>query len=107
KRCGFMPRLRRVATRHEMRCALEQESWDIVFADCKLPIFSGTEALALIRNLGFNIPAICLSGSEDSSKTDEVLNAGARALIKKDNLDPLCAAIRQVLNREPTKPKEN
>jgi CheY-like chemotaxis protein len=99
RRCGFAPRTRRVDNGPELRRALEQDSWDIIITDHKLPTFSGAEALALIRELGLNIPTLCVSGSADPARLTEVLAAGACALISKDDLAPLCAAVMSALNR--------
>ena len=79
--------------------ALEQESWDIVFTDCRLPRFSGIEAMALIREIGLRIPTLCLTGSPDPKKLEETLSAGACGVINKDNLAPLCDAVTRVLAR--------
>jgi len=99
KRCGFTLRVWRVDNGPELRRALEQDSWDIVTTDDLLPTFSAAEALALIRDIGLNIPAICITGNADPAKITEVLDAGVCALISKDNLDPLSAAVTGALER--------
>src|SRR6185369_16119297 len=75
------------------------DPWDIIFTDHKLPTFSGAEALALIREIGLNIPTLCVTGSADPSRISEILDAGACALVNKDDLAPLCAAVTDALNR--------
>ena len=99
RRCGFAPRARRVDSGPELRLALEQDPWDIIITDHKLPTFSGTKALALIRDIGLNIPTLCVTGSADPARISEVLDAGACALVSKDDLAPLCAAVTDALNR--------
>ena len=99
RRCGFTPRARRVDNGPELQRALEQDSWDIIITDSKLPTFSGTEALALICAIGTNIPTLCVTGSADPARIREVLDAGACALISKDDLAPLCAVVTSALNR--------
>jgi CheY-like chemotaxis protein len=103
KRCGYSPRFKRVDNGAELRRALEQESWDIITTDNQLPTFSGAEALAMLRDIGLNIPTICITGSADPSKITTVLDAGACALISKDDLAPLCAAVTDALNRRPAR----
>jgi len=98
RRCGFEALVKRVDNHAEMRRALEQDRWDIVFADCKLPMFSGPEALGLIKEMGLNIPTLCVTGSQDPEKIAELLNAGACALIDKNDLAPLCSVVARVLN---------
>jgi len=98
-RCGFTPRVRRVDNGPELRRALEQDSWDIIITDNKLPTLSGAEAFALIRAMGMNIPTLCVTGSVDPAKIREVLDAGPCALISKDDLAPLGAAVTSALNR--------
>jgi len=100
KRCGFTPRVRRVFDRTEMRRALDQDAWDIIITDNQLPTFSGAEALALVRELGLNIPTLCVTGSADPVRIAEVLDAGACAIVSKDDLAPLCLAVNDALNRK-------
>src|SRR4029077_19821916 len=85
----------------ELRRVLEQDSWDIIITDHKLPSFSGAEVLALIRDIGLNIPTLCVTGSADPAKLREVLDAGPCELISKDDLTPLGAAVTSALNRRP------
>jgi CheY-like chemotaxis protein len=99
RRCGFAPRARRVDSGPELRLALEQDPWDIIITDHKLPTFSGAEALALIREIGLNIPTLCVTGSTDPTRISEVLDAGVCELIGKDDLAPLCVAVARALNR--------
>ena len=99
KRCGFIPQVKRVDSGPGLRRALEQYFWDIIITDHNLPTFSGAEALAVIRETGLNIPTLCVTGSADPAKIREVLNAGACALINKDDLTPLCAAVTEALIR--------
>jgi len=100
KRCGFTPRVRRVFDRTEMRRALDQDAWDIIITDNQLPTFSGAEALALVRELGLNIPTLCVTGSADPVRIAEVLDAGACAIVSKDDLAPLCLAVNEALKRK-------
>src|ERR1051326_2048072 len=68
RRCGFATLVRRVDNGPELRRSLEQDSWDIIITDNKLPAFSGREALAMIRGSGLNIPTLCVTGSDDPAK---------------------------------------
>lgn len=101
RRCGFATLVRRVDNGPELRRSLEQDSWDIIITDNKLPTFSGKEALAMIRDSGLNIPTLCVTGSDDPAKVAEVMDAGACALISKDDLAPLCAAVKAALKLGP------
>jgi two-component system sensor histidine kinase EvgS len=101
RRCGFTLRVWRVDNGPELRRVLEQDSWDIIITDHKLPSLSGAEVLALIRDIGLNIPTLCVTGSVDPAKLREVLDAGPCELISKDDLTPLGAAVTSALNRRP------
>ena len=99
RRCGFAPQVKQVDSGPALRRALDHDFWDVIITDHKLPAFSGAEALALIHATGLNIPTLCVTGSADPAKIREVLNAGACALISKDDLSPLCAAVARALDR--------
>lgn len=97
RRCGFSPQARRVDTGSDLRRALEEETWDLVITDCRLPSFSGADALALVRRARPRTPVICVTGHHDPATIAQILNAGAFAVISKDELAPLCAAVRRAL----------
>jgi CheY-like chemotaxis protein len=54
--------LRRVETADALRRALEGSSWNLAIADYTMPQFSGTKALAMIRDHGIDLPFIFVSG---------------------------------------------
>ena len=99
RRCGFAPQSRRVDNEPDLRRALKESSWDIIITDHKLPTFTASEALALIREMSLNIPTLCVTGSTDPETIKEILDAGACALISKDDMAPLCAAVTSAMHR--------
>jgi DNA-binding NtrC family response regulator len=62
ERKGYTPLHQRVETKEDFPAALENQTWDAVISDYVLPQFSGPDALKSLRNLGFDIPFIIVSG---------------------------------------------
>ena len=63
KRAGFDVTWERVQSAAHLERALERSPWDIIVGDNSMPGFSGTEALALVRSRGLDIPFIFVSGT--------------------------------------------
>jgi signal transduction histidine kinase len=98
KSCGYTPLVERVACEETMRHALGWGPWDIVFTDHALPRFSGLDALALLRKMKSQIPALSITGNADPKITEQMLEAGADACISKDDLSTLCDAVEDALS---------
>ena len=62
-RSGYTLHWRRVQTEADLREALGAEAWDLVISDYDLPTFDALGALAVVRELGLDLPFIICSGS--------------------------------------------
>lgn len=95
---GYSVSHRRVASAQALNEALEYRQWDIVLADYALPGFGGASALSMIRNRGFDIPFIFVSGTLGEETAVAALKAGAQDYIMKDNLQRLLPAVQRELS---------
>src|SRR5260221_608630 len=93
----------RVETREQFEQALRQNSFDLILADCKLPRFSGLEALSLARAQHPHIPFVFLSGTIGEEAAIESLRNGATDYVLKDRLSrlvpPVMLALTDTKNR--------
>jgi two-component system response regulator AtoC len=78
---------------------LEQESFDAVILDLKLPGMSGQEVLSWIRDRGLPTPVIMISAHGQIPDAVEALKAGARDYLVKP-FDPaeLLVRLRQLVD---------
>ncbi len=97
KRAGFTAECARVQTAAEVAAALDRGSWDIIVGDNSMPGFSGTEALALVRSRGLDIPFIFVSGTMGEDLAASALEAGAGDALAKGDLRRLVPVIRREL----------
>src|SRR5437762_4884754 len=97
QRAGFTATCTRVQTAAEVAAALDRGSWDIIVGDNSMPGFSGTEALALVRSRGLDIPFIFVSGTVGEDLAAQALEAGAGDALAKGNLRRLIPVIRREL----------
>jgi PAS domain S-box-containing protein len=97
QRGGFNADFERVETAAAMQAALELQSWDIILSDYRLPLFSGTAALALFQQRGIDIPFIVVSGAIGEDRAVEILKMGAHDYVMKDNLVRLVPAVTREL----------
>jgi len=90
---GYEVDFERVETEEDMNAALDQEKWDVIIADYKLPRFSAPAALELVQQKQFDIPFIVVSGTVGEDVAVEAMKKGAHDYLMKGNLTRLCVAI--------------
>jgi PAS domain S-box-containing protein len=96
KQGGFVPTFLRVENIEALRAAFEQEHWDAVLSDFRLPGFSGVDALQVFRATGLDIPFIFFSGTIGEEIAVAAMKAGASDYVMKQNM----ARLSPVLERE-------
>jgi diguanylate cyclase (GGDEF)-like protein len=77
--------------------ALDSSSWEVVISDHHMPGFSAPQALKLLRDRGFDLPFIIVSGSIGEEAAVAAMKAGAQDYIVKGQLARLPAAIEREL----------
>lgn len=87
----------RVESAAALREALARQSWDIVLCDYVIPGFGGPAALHLLRGEAPNLPVIVVSGQAGETYAVEIMRAGARDYVRKDNLARLVPAVEREL----------
>jgi PAS domain S-box-containing protein len=86
-----------VEERDTMRAALAKGGWDVVTSDWSMPHFSAEAALALVGDMGLDIPFIIVSGTVGEDAAVAAMRAGARDYLIKGNLARLVPAIEREL----------
>ena len=97
ERGGYAPTHERVYTLPALQAALTRQPWDVIVADYSMPGFSGTRALALVRELGLDTPFIFVSGTMGEEIAVEAMRAGAHDYLMKHNLKRLLPALAREL----------
>jgi DNA-binding NtrC family response regulator len=92
-RAGYHVFARRVETADELRQQLDESEWDLVIADYTIPGFSGTKALAIVREQHADLPFIFVSGTIGEDTAVAAMRTGAHDYIMKGNLARLAPAI--------------
>ena len=87
----------RVDTPYAMRAELTNNTWDIIYSDFSMPQFSAFDALALVHNVGIDIPFIIVSGTIGEDRAVTAMKAGAHDYILKGNLKRLIPATEREL----------
>jgi PAS domain S-box-containing protein len=94
---GYEPVSERVQTAGELMAAMDRHVWDVLLSDYVMPQFSGPDALKLIREKGFDVPFIVVSGTYGEEAAVHMMKAGANDYIVKSNLSRLVPAIEREL----------
>jgi signal transduction histidine kinase len=97
RRGGYNPVFHRVDTADTLKRALGENEYDIIISDYSLPQFTALEALKIIQESGKDIPVIVVSGSVREATIVEVMRAGARDYVMKENLTRLPLAVSREL----------
>ncbi len=97
ERGGYALTFERVATVEAMTAALDRHPWDLVIGDHSMPRFSGTSALALVRERGLDVPFICVSGTITEEVAVAAMKAGANDYVTKGQIGRLVPAINREL----------
>ena len=94
---GLDCEVRRVETRDQVFDSLQNESFDLILADCKLPGFSGLHALEIAHALKPEVPFVFVSGTIGEETAIESLRNGATDYVLKDRLSRLIPAVRRAM----------
>jgi two-component system cell cycle sensor histidine kinase/response regulator CckA len=94
---GITCEIERRETQEEFVERLKVNSYDLIFADCKLPAFTGRHALDLARKYAPATPFIFISGSMGEDSAIESLRNGATDYVLKGRLSRLVPAVRRAI----------
>jgi PAS domain S-box-containing protein len=97
QRAGFEVQWRRVASGEAMTAALTESSWDVVLTDYAMPRFSALAALNLLRDSGYDLPVIVVSGTLGQEVAVATMRAGANDYLLKSDLDRLVGTVERAL----------
>jgi CheY-like chemotaxis protein len=88
----------------EALARFEEQTFDLVVTDYKMPRMNGTELIAELRKRSPAVPVILLSGFADTLGLDEN-NTGANAVIQKsaNEVVLMVRAVRRLLGERPQK----
>ena len=96
-RAGYDIFARRVDSAEALRRELHESDWDLVIADYTMPRFSGTKALAIVREQHPDLPFIFVSATIGEDTAVAAMKTGAHDYIMKDNLARLAPAVAREL----------
>ena len=91
---GLAVEPRRAETEMEFRLALKDRP-DVILCDHSLPAFDAAQALRILRESGYDIPFIVVSGRIGEAAVADMIKAGADDYVRKDSLARLAPAVRR------------
>jgi diguanylate cyclase (GGDEF)-like protein len=94
---GYRVAAERVETREALCAALDRQTWDLAISDHTMPRFTGTAALAILRDRAPDLPFIFVSGTLGEDTAVAALKSGAHDYIMKGNLHRLVPAVDREL----------
>jgi PAS domain S-box-containing protein len=98
RRAEFDVEMERVQTEAQMRAALARKRWDVVLSDFSMPGFNASAALALMHEVGLDMPFIVVSAHIGEEVVVRLMKAGAHDYVMKENLARLPFAVQRELN---------
>lgn len=91
---------KRVETKEDFVCQLEEFEPDVILSDYSLPQFTGMEALKLAKKKSLNVPFIIVTGSMNEEVAVECMKAGAWDYVTKEHLLRLAPAVKSAIERK-------
>ena len=96
-RGGYEVTFRRVDTAESLIGAFEDARWDLAIGDFSMPQFSGTAALAVVRQFDAEMPFIFVSGTIGEDAAVAAMRSGAQDYLMKGSLKRLVPAVEREL----------
>src|SRR5262245_17232737 len=96
---GFDPTWERVETGPALSAALARQPWDVILADHGMPQLNAPAALALVQQLGLDVPFLVVSGSIGEELAVSIIKQGAIDYLFKDRLARLGIAVQLALDQ--------
>ena len=100
ERAGFQVSAEMAETAEEFTQRLAQREYDVVLADYRLPGWTGMDALAILRQQGFTLPFILVTGTLGEERAVECIKQGVTDYVLKDHLVTLPLAVRRALDEQ-------
>lgn len=95
RRAGYEIESLRVDNAEATRQAMRSRTWDAILSDHSMPGFNALAALAIMQELGLDLPFIIVSGVIDEETAVAAMRAGAHDYLSKDRLDRLVPAVER------------
>lgn len=89
--------IKRVDTTTDFTRAVQEERWNIILADYRLPGFDGLSALEIAQDLAPDTPFVFVSGALGEEVAVEALKRGATDYVLKESLDRLPGTVLRAL----------
>ncbi|MBD2747800.1 response regulator [Microvirga sp. BT688] len=89
--------IERVDTAADFARAVQDEGWDIILADYRLPAFDGLSALEIVQARAPGTPFVFVSGALGEEVAVEALKRGATDYVLKHSLDRLPGTVLRAL----------
>lgn len=100
KSAGFAVQYKLVQDRAEFLGALETGNFDAIFADYRLPDWTGLDAFAELRDSGRDIPFLLVTGTLGEEAAVECIKQGISDYVLKDHLQRLPVALKRSLREK-------
>src|SRR5215813_7282437 len=97
KNSGFDVGYRVVQNREGFLRALEEESFDAILADYRLPDWTGLDAFAEVKDSGRDIPFLLVSGTLGEEAAVECIKQGVSDYVLKDHMTRLPLALQRAI----------
>ena len=99
-RAGIEFDWQQVDTEDAYQGSLSQDP-DLIFSDCRMPMFNALRALELLKESGLKIPFIIMSGSIEEATAAQAIKQGATSCLVKGQKVDLKQVVLQALGEAP------
>ena len=94
---GYMVKSQRVHDMATMQTALDKHAWDVVVAKHSFAHFGARRALDMLKRTQRDIPLVVFAEKINDEAITEIMGAGARDVVRKEDLGRLVPLIEREL----------
>jgi CheY-like chemotaxis protein len=97
EKAGYKTTHERVETSEQIKKALKENTWDIVFSDFQLPSLNAHETFSIFKTFNLKIPFILISGAIGEEAAVEFIKKGVSDYVMKTHMDKLPQVVKNEL----------
>jgi diguanylate cyclase (GGDEF)-like protein/PAS domain S-box-containing protein len=98
RNAGYAIRYKHIEDAEDLQEALEEQKWDLLLAAQQVGDFTATQALAIIKKSGKDIPGIVFGSEHSEAIVTETMKAGAVDFVTEEAQEHLLLVIEREVN---------
>jgi signal transduction histidine kinase len=105
-RLKFPVQLQFIHSLKDLQSKLQQERWDLVLSDYRMPSFTAVEALDVVKKESSDLPFILFCECIGEETLADMMKAGVEDVVLKSRIERLIPVVRRIMRENVVRSKE-